>query len=45
MIILYISKEACGPAMLESALIDKFSSSLVGILRCFDCVLYIYIYT
>lgn len=43
MIILYISKEACGPAMLESALIDKFSSSLVGILRCFDCVLYIYI--
>lgn len=26
MIVLYISKEACGPAMLESALIDKFSS-------------------
>ena len=29
MIVLYISKEAYGPAMLESALIDKFSSSLV----------------
>ena len=37
MIVLYISKEACGPAMLESALIDKFSSSLVRVLRCFDC--------